>query len=438
MSWLENRTIGLVEDDPLMGESLVQRLSLEGSSVRWWHSGQEAVDAIGSNPDIDVLICDVCLPDLDGEQVLETLSRSVADLPVMFMTAYGNIDQAVRLMRSGAMDYVTKPFEMEQFLGRLRMLMRPVNDESAPALGISRQMREIQTLLDRISRQTAPVLITGETGVGKEVCACYLHARACPDSPFVAVNCAAIPAELLESELFGHEKGAFTGAQTRHAGYAERARDGILFLDEIGAMPVALQSKLLRLVEDRSFHRIGGEKAVPFHARVVAATNRDLLAAVRDGWFREDLLYRLDTFTIDVPPLRERPDDIVWLLDRFFTRFAQSSESDVKGLSALASDAARDYSWPGNIRELRNRVERATALAMGQWLMPADLFPPRHVSAAGESSGAPLVDVRNAAERRAINSALRDTGGHVREAARLLGVSRTTLWEKMKKLGLGT
>lgn len=438
MSSLENRTIGLVEDDPLMGESLVQRLSLEGGSVRWWHSGQEAVDAMGIEPDIDVLICDIRLPDIGGEEVLSALSRKFTDLPIMFMTAYGNIDQAVHLMRSGAMDYVTKPFEMEQFLQRLQALMRPTNDESMPVLGASRQMREIETLLGRISRQTAPVLITGETGTGKEVCARYLHARSCPDSPFMAVNCAAIPAELLESELFGHEKGAFTGAQVRHFGYAERARDGILFLDEIGAMPVALQSKLLRLVENRTFHRVGGEDAIPFHARVVAAANQDLAEAARDGRFRADLLYRLDTFMIDVPPLRERPDDIDWLLDRFLAQFADSSEVDVKGLSALARDAARDYSWPGNVRELRNRVERATALAMGQWLMPADLFPTRHSAGAGASSGVVLADARNAAERRAINSALRDSGGQIHEAARLLGVSRTTLWEKMRKLGLDT
>lgn len=436
MPVLENRTIGLVEDDHLMGESLVQRMTLEGGSVRWWRSGREAVDEIASGAPLDVLVCDIRLPDLSGEQVLDALSQSTTDLPIMFMTAYGNIDQAVRLMRSGAMDYVTKPFDMDQFLGRLQALMRPRSDDAEPVLGVSRQMRDIEHLLERISRQSAPVLITGETGVGKEVCARHLHALACPDSPFVAVNCAAIPAELLESELFGHEKGAFTGAQSRHLGYAERARAGILFLDEIGAMPLALQSKLLRLVEGRTFHRVGGEKEVAFHARIVAATNQDLAAAAEEGRFREDLLYRLDTFVVHLPPLRERPDDIDWLLDRFVARFAGSPESAVKGLSALACDAARDHSWPGNIRELRNRVERAAALAMGQWLMPADLFPPHHSTTANDHGSAPLADARAAAERRAINSALRDTRGQLKEAARLLGVSRTTLWEKMKRLGL--
>ena len=436
MSSLENRTIGVVEDDPLMGESLVQRLSLEGGSVHWWRSGREAVDAIDADPRLDALICDIRLPDLDGEQILDALSRNTSGLPMMFVTAYGNIDQAVRLMRSGAMDYITKPFDMDQFLGRLQALMRPLVDESELFLGMSPQMRDIETLLERLSRQTAPVLITGETGVGKEVCARHLHALSCPDSPFVAVNCAAIPSDLLESELLGHEKGAFTGAQARHLGYAERAGVGLLFLDEIGAMPLALQTKLLRLVEERSFHRVGGENDVAFHARVVAATNQDLVAAASEGRFREDLLYRLNTFVVHIPPLRERPADIDWLLERFIARFAESSEADVKGLSALAVDAARDHPWPGNARELRNRVERATALAMGQWLMPADLFPPQYSPCAEDRSATPLAEARSAAERRAIKSALRDTSGQISEAARLLGVSRTTLWEKMKRLGL--
>lgn len=435
MTLLENRVVGLLEDDPLMGESLAQRLALEGVSVRWWQTGREAVEALASTPSPDALICDIRLPDMSGEDVFRSVVTNATDLPVLFMTAYGDIEQAVQLMRSGAADYITKPFDMGQFLDRLSALMRERRDDNSPILGVSGAMREVEHFLSRIAGQTGPLLITGETGVGKEVSARRLHAISCPKSPFVAVNCAAIPADLLESEIFGHEKGAFTGAQSRHLGYAERARDGILFLDEIGEMPTALQAKLLRVIEDRSFHRVGGEVPVSFRARIVTATNRDLSEAIAEGRFREDLLFRLDTFSIEIPPLRSRPEDIGWLLDRFVSDFLDTSDGHLRGMSALAVEAALGHDWPGNARELRNRVERAIALATGELIMPVDLFPPRrggHV----ESSAGPLADIRDAAERRAIESALRDTGGQVQEAARLLGISRTTLWEKMKRLGL--
>jgi two-component system, NtrC family, response regulator HydG len=435
MTQLENRVVGLLEDDPLMGESLSQRLSLEGFDVRWWQTGREAVEALAKSSPPDALICDIRLPDMSGEDVFRSVSASTADLPVLFMTAYGDIDQAVQLMRSGAADYITKPFDMGQFLDRLASMMRDRRGEGGSKLGVSAAMREVEYFLTRIAGQSGPLLITGETGVGKEVSARHLHALSNPKSPFVAVNCAAIPADLLESEIFGHEKGAFTGAQNRHLGYAERARDGILFLDEIGEMPTSLQAKLLRLIEDRSFHRIGGETPVPFRARVVTATNRDLSAAISEGRFREDLLFRLDTFSIEIPPLRKRPEDIGWLLDRFVGEFLDVNAGRLRGVSALAVEAALGHDWPGNARELRNRIERAIALAAGELLMPADLFPPRRGGQAETSTG-PLADIRDAAERRAIEGALRDTAGQVQEAARLLGISRTTLWEKMKRLGL--
>ncbi len=432
---LENRVVGLLEDDPIMGGSLAQRLALEGASVRWWQTGREAVEALASASPPDALICDIRLPDMSGEDVFRSVAASTTDLPVLFMTAYGDIDQAVQLMRSGAADYITKPFDMSQFLDRLSALMRERRDDGRPALGVSSAMREVEHFLSRIAAQPGPVLITGETGVGKEVTARHLHSLSRPKSPFVAVNCAAIPADLLESEIFGHERGAFTGAQSRHLGYAERARDGILFLDEIGEMPASLQAKLLRLIEDRSFHRVGGEAPVHFRARIVTATNCDLCKAIAEGRFREDLLFRLDTFSIEIPPLRKRHEDIGWLLDRFVGEFLDTSTGHLRGTSALAVEAALGHDWPGNARELRNRVERAVALSTGELLMPADLFPPRRSDQAVSSSG-PLADIRDAAERRAIESALRDTGGQVQETARLLGVSRTTLWEKMKRLGL--
>ena len=236
-------------------------------------------------------------------------------------------------MRNGAGDYLTKPFEMSAFLSRLGQLLRPTVPSGAAVLGVSRQMLDIQRLLQRIGHLSAPVLLTGETGVGKEVCARYLHGQRAPaPGPFVAVNCAAIPKDLMESELFGHEKGAFTGASSRHLGYAERARDGILFLDEIGELDLKLQTKLLRLLEDRAFHRLGGESEVPFKARLVCATNADLEARIRAGGFREDLYYRINVLTVPVPPLRDRPDDVEWLAVRFADAFCHRRRSRAVGV----------------------------------------------------------------------------------------------------------
>lgn len=428
-------TVWLIEDDPIMGESLLEGLGLEGFAVRWFECGETALAALAAEAAPDVVACDMRLPGRSGEDIYAALRAAGFAGPVLFMTAYGDIDQAVRLIRGGASDYVTKPFAMGDFLERLATLAP--HGCSASPLGVSFAMRGIEDTLRRIADQDGPVLITGETGVGKEVCASRLHALSRPDQPFMAVNCAAIPADLLESELFGYERGAFTGASNRHAGYAERARGGVLFLDEIAEMPLSLQPKLLRLLEARSFHRLGGEKAVPFKARVVAATNRDIREAAREGRFREDLLYRLDMFAFEIPPLRERPDDIEWLLEELLGPISASAHRSVRPLSALTIEAARSYSWPGNVRELRYKLERATVFAQGPALMPGDLFPPPRPAAAATPPAGPLAEIRDAAERRAIDGALRDTGGQMQEAAKLLGISRTTLWEKMRRLGSG-
>jgi DNA-binding NtrC family response regulator len=251
----------------------------------------------------------------------------------------------------------------------------------------------------------------------------------------MAVNCAAIPADLLESELFGHEKGAFTGAQQRHLGYAERAGAGTLFLDEIGDMPPALQAKLLRLIESGGFFRLGGEKPVPFQARIVAATHRKRDGSAGDGAIREDLWFRLAVLPVEIPPLRERPEDIAWLMGRLLADATARTAGRIRGFSTLAEEAALGHDWPGNVRELRNRVERAAAIAAGEWIMPGDLFPEATASRQG-SGFAPLADVRDAAERRQIIRALDETGGQIAKAAGLLSISRTTLWEKMTRFGM--
>lgn len=431
---LERCSIGLVEDDPIMGESLVQRLAIEGAEVTWWKTKAEAVQGLSKRRP-QAVICDLKLPDGNGEEIFLEAVKSERAPPFLFMTAFGEIDQAVRLMRCGAGDYVTKPFEMSSFLERLETLVDPAEPEGEGLLGVSPAMRTLESTLVRLARVGAPVLLTGETGSGKEVCARLLHAARGNTGPFMAVNCAAIPAELMESELFGHEKGAFSGAHTRHLGYAERAGTGTLFLDEIGDLTPKLQAKLLRLLEERSFTRVGGEQLVPFRARVVCATNAELPQKVREGSFREDLLYRINVLHVPVPPLRDRGEDIIWLIDRFFAEFAGEAGERIQGISALALEAALTHNWPGNVRELRNRVERAIALGDGPLLMPGDLFPDLGgVFTPAQREG--LEGIRDEAERRHITRVLAEKGGAVMATARALGISRTTLWEKMKRHGI--
>lgn len=434
----ERLWIGVVEDDPIMGEPLNQCLELEGYQVAWWRTGCEAMSGLKRKLP-DLVICDIRLPDMSGEVLFRTIANSCIAPPFLFMTAFGQIDQAVALIRAGAGDYLTKPFKIEDLLSRARVLTSRRWIDGDSVLGLSPAMRQIEGQLRRIGQRRSLVLFTGETGVGKEVCARLLHAQsASSDQPFMAVNCAAIPDNLLESELFGHDRGAFTGATSRHLGYAERAQRGTLFLDEVAELPAAMQAKLLRLVEDRCFHRVGGEAPIALQARIVCATNRDLSAEVRAGRFREDLLYRINVVTIEVPPLRERFEDIQWLLERFFADAAREVGSTFRGISSLAEEAALAHSWPGNVRELRNRVERAVALGVGEWIMPADLFPEVRRQPCRDVKEIPLslAHARDAAERRVIDRALRQTAGQIAEAAKLLGVSRTTLWQRMRRFSM--
>jgi DNA-binding NtrC family response regulator len=438
---LENRKLALIEDDPIMGESLAQRLKIEGATVRWWRSGAEALKGLSeSESEPEAVICDIRLPDRSGADVFRAVVRERKAPPFLFITGYGEVGEAVGLMREGARDYLTKPFVMSEFLSRLEHVLGPAEPEGDPVLGVSPAMREVERFLRRAARASSNLLLTGETGVGKEVCARFLHAlKEKPAGPFMAVNCAALPADLMESELLGHEKGAFTGAHARHLGYAERAGNGVLFLDEVGELAPRLQAKLLRLIESRSFQRVGGEQPIPFKARFICATNADLARRVRDGTFREDLYYRVNVLSLHVPPLRERVEDIEWLMDRFVAALTRTMESDVVGLSALACEAARAHRWPGNVRELRNRIERAIALAVSRWIMPGDLFPERTDRAVAEDIPiASLGAAREDAEKRHIQRALAITAGAILPAARALGISRTTLWEKMKRYGLAS
>jgi DNA-binding NtrC family response regulator len=429
--------IAVVEDDPIMGESLIQRLALEGYDAVWCQTGVQALEALRQRRP-DLMVCDIRLPDMSGEELFGRMLASAGQSPTLFITAYGDIDQAVRLMRAGAADYLTKPFPMERFLDRIEELLRGSSAEQrGAALGQSDAMQRIEALLRRVADIDSTLLLTGESGVGKEVAAHFVHEvskRA--NRPFIAVNCAAIPGELLESELFGHEKGAFTGAHARHEGYAERARDGILLLDEISELSPALQATLLRLVQERTFLRVGGEKPQQFTARLMCSSNGDLESLVANGRFRRDLYYRINVIPVHIPALRERRDDILPLLRRYAAHFSETFGRPIEGIRESVEPIALHYQWPGNVRELRNRMERAVALAPVPWLEPSDLFPEFAQPVDVAAAMAPLAIARNAAERQHILAALEQTGGQIRKAAELLGISRTTLWEKMRKLGI--
>jgi DNA-binding NtrC family response regulator len=433
---LEGRTIAVIEDDPIMGESLTQSLSLEGAKVSLYASGEAALRRVAPHG-LDLVICDMRLPDTDGTTLFRRIGATPDAPPFLFMTAYGDIDQAVGLMREGAADYLTKPFDMQVFLSRVRSSLRPITGiEGDTALGLSPAMRDIERLLHLVAKIGSPVLITGETGTGKEVCARLLHQLAAKSGPFMAVNCAAIPGDLLENELFGHEAGAFTGASKRHLGFVERAGTGTLFLDEIGELALPLQAKLLRVLEERQFYRLGGEASVDFKARLVCATNAELSTLIAEKRFRADLLYRINVVEVKIPALRERREDIPWLINKLVAAFAGDGEKPLRGVSALAEQAAVAHDWPGNVRELRNRVERALALNLTGWVSPQDLFPEMYRGADKGQASRSLADARETAERQQITLTLERNGGQIGKTAEILGISRTTLWEKMKRYGL--
>jgi DNA-binding NtrC family response regulator len=410
--------LALIEDDAVMGESLLVRLSLEGADMRWWTSGAEASRSLPAfGP--EVVICDIRLPDDGGEALFDRLARHTP-APFLFMTAYSDIEQAVRLMRAGAADYVTKPFEFGDFRARLERLLLP----GAGALGPSAAMRRIEAQLLRLAaRPAVPVLLTGETGVGKQVCARFLHDTAPSPGPFVVVDCAALgeAGDRVEVALFG-EDGLIAAA----------ADGGTLFLDEVAELPDRLQPRFLRLIDERRFVPVGGSGPRSFEGRIVCATHADLRTLAKQGRFREDLLFRVDAAGLTVPPLRDRQEDILWLMHLILRRIATETGRLTPSVTTGAELLALGHDWPGNVRELRNRVERAAALTEAA-IGAADLFPDKSEAAEGFAL---LAETRDMAERRHIRLALARTTGNVPEAAALLGISRSTLFEKMRRLGL--
>jgi DNA-binding NtrC family response regulator len=423
--------IALIEDDPVMGGSLEQRLTLEGYHVDWQRAGRDAITALTIDRPA-ATICDIRLPDLSGEEVFAALHPHMPEIPFIFVTAYADVDQAVRLVKAGATDFMTKPFEVSHLLERLSHLLPQLSGNGA--LGNTPVMRSLEATLRRVADLDSILLIGGESGAGKEVAARFAHGiskRA--KAPFVAVNCAAIPETLIESELFGHDKGAFTGADRAHEGYLERARDGTIFLDEIGDLPSGTQTRLLRVIEERAFCRLGSGRPTPLRARIICATHVDLPQAIEAGRFRKDLYYRIAVIPLTVPPLRERRADILRLLNLFVADFTAAFGRDVRGVTPEAERIVGLYDWPGNVRELRNRAERAVALAEGPWLTPEALFPDAITPAPLEECLPSLSRVLAEAERRHITKAIAEAGGSVEQAAKLLGVSRSTLFEKLRR-----
>jgi two-component system response regulator FlrC len=426
----------VVEDDAPLREALADTLQLAGYSVMPAADAEQALAWLDRGAP-GLVLSDVQMPGMDGHALLRAIKARRPEIPVLIMTAYGQIERAVEAMRDGAADYLSKPFEPERLLAAVARYYR--QEEVSDELGVVAEDPATQALLDlarRVAATDTTVLLTGESGVGKEVFARYVHHHSTRhQGPFVAVNCAAIPESLLESVLFGHEKGSFTGAAAAQAGKFEQANGGILMLDEIAELPLNLQAKLLRVLQEREVERVGGRQPIALDVRVIAATNRDLGASVREGRFREDLYYRLNVFPLEIMPLRQRRGDIAPLARHFLKRFEGVIGRRGFRLSDAAMAELTGYDWPGNIRELCNVVQRAMVLAPGAVIDPEHLMLPcqalavRSRTAAASAGEMGLKDV----ERETILDTLRRMAGSRRRTAEALNMSERTLRHKLKQ-----
>jgi two-component system, NtrC family, response regulator HydG len=446
----------VVDDDPSMCDVLVSDLGEHGFEVTARTSAASALEALAPGA-FDAVVTDLNMPGMDGLELCRGVAGAQPDVPVIVITAFGSIQTAVAAIRGGAYDFVTKPLDVEALAlaldravqnktlrDEVKRLRRAVDESRrfGALLGTSPAMRRVYDLLDRIVDSNATVLVTGETGTGKELVARALHERGRRRTgPFVAVNCAALPEALLESELFGHVRGAFTDAHASRKGLFVQAIGGTLFLDEIGEMPLALQAKLLRALQARKVRPVGSNDEVAFDVRLIAATNRDLDSAVEEERFREDLYFRINVIQVEMPSLRMRGGDILLLAQHFVERYAAQAEKRVVGLAPEAAERLLAYVWPGNVRELENCIERAIALARGETIGPEDLpekvraFRHSHVLV-GSDDPAELPRLEEV-ERRYILRVMEAVGGNKTLAARVLGVGRKTLYRKLEQYGGG-
>lgn len=451
----------VVDDDPAVRDVLQEALLQDEYSVSTAEDGAEAIQAVKDSV-VHIVITDFQLPDIDGLEIIDRLAKLDAKIIPIMMTGFGTIETAVRAMKSGAFDFITKPFDLEAVavvirkaaeVLRLRqenhLLRKAVRDQYRleHLVGTSEPIQHVMEFVQKVADSDSTVMIQGESGTGKELVARMLHFNSLrKDRPLVPVNCGAIPENLLESELFGHEKGAFTGATHSRMGRFELANGGTIFLDEIGEMSLPLQVKLLRVLQEREFERVGGNRTIHVDVRIIAATNQDLDTLVEEKRFRKDLFYRLNVIPIVIPPLRERRSDIPLLIDHFLVRFNQSKRTDVSGLDPEALQMLTEYDWPGNIRELENMIERLVVLTKHGVLSIEDLPDKICRKPLGpelkeqflrfNEDGINLSREVEQYEKHLIMEALRKANGVTSRAAQLLHLNRTTLVEKLKRKGV--
>jgi len=438
----------VVDDDEGLLRLLTMRLSAMGFDVTTCMTGEEAL-AVAKREVFDLALTDLRLPDLDGLSVLEELRLIHPDLPVLLLTAHGSIPNAVEAMQKGAFGYLTKPFDdkelkttlekalaqqrMSREIQRLKLLVK----ELYGLENVAARSPKMQALLEQVARvaeSDATICISGETGTGKEVIARVIHCNSKrARGPFIAINCGAIPESLFESELFGHVKGAFTSAQSSKRGLFQMAEGGTLFLDEIGEMPLNLQVKLLRAIQEREVMAVGAERPTKVNVRIITSTNKDLSAAVRAGAFREDLYYRIQVFPITVPPLRERRDDIPLLAQHFLQQSARRMHKEMRGILPAAMQKLMLYSWPGNVRELENVIEKVVVLTNQDMITP-DLLPTSTESTEGQVK--PLTEAKEEFERNYLKEVLQLTGGNISRAAQIAARYRADFYKLLKKHGL--
>lgn len=449
------KRILIVDDEPSLRKVLRAHLGRAGYEVETAEDGEAAVRCLEEAP-FDLVVSDLRMPGMDGMGLLGWCRQRHPGLPVVLITAHGTVDSAVEAIKQGAYDYITKPFDQEELRSiisralateeRSRKRLQAGENGRFDIIGRTPAMRDVFNLVDKIADSPTTVLVTGESGTGKELVARAIHQQSDrAGQPFIQVNCGAIPENLFESELFGHERGAFTGAVTSRPGRFELAHGGTLFLDEIGELPRDMQVKLLRVLQERRFERVGGVRSIEVDVRLVAATNRDLAAEVKSGGFREDLYYRLNVVPVRLPALRERPDDIPLLVEHFISRFNKRLGRAVDGVTPEATAAMMAHPWPGNIRELENLIERAVLLAedplIGLGAMPgldgATSAPAEQPSGIEDMGLKDYVRAYTAKlERARIRRVLDAEGGNVTRAARRLEISRKSLQMKMKEYGL--
>jgi len=446
----EPATLLVADDDPGLRESLERTLTREGYRVVLASDGRAALERVQAGG-VDLIVTDLRMPGLTGLELLRAAKAIMADVDVILLTAFGTVEEAVKAMKDGAYDFLTKPFRREQLIKLVdkalerrdlieqnKALKKQLEDIRAKGqmIGSSPAYRRMLSLVEQIADSSATILIQGESGAGKELVARTIHERSGRRAgPFVAVNCAALPETLLESELFGYEKGAFTGAVGRKEGRFELAGGGTLFLDEVADLSLVTQPKILRVLQEGEFERLGGTRTIQVDVRIVAATNQDLAEMVKDKRFREDLYYRLNVITVRVPPLRERHEDIRLLAQHYLRVYAAKNGRKLEGFSNEALERLESYKWPGNIRELENLIERTVLLARKDRIDAEDLpeeiagvkRPPR--DAILELVGTPLAEI----EQRLLDETLRITGGNKTQAAKLLGIDVRTVARKLER-----